>query len=332
MARNVNHWKNELPDIQLLADLSRVDCVDELFRPYLSLDDWRSEEYVDELFRPFLSAPVSRAIARQPVPSSLPAPPQTMRQGFDVVVRSAAHSCVAEKHEALMPPHVDNQLTPAPAQPPAVVEEKAPPVVLPRVAVPAPPPLPHEVREELLELRAEVMQAVHTRHLQTLMLCGVEPGAGTSFVAAQLTRLLAEYVQMKVALLTLLPSEEKKANRLSRRAAPRQLQFLLRRTELPNLAEIASANGTITLTELLCHCATTDVLQQMKAEFDLIVIDAPAVAMHSEVAALAALMDGVILVAEPNVTPLRRLDRAHRRLHKAHAQVLGMVFNRQRRH
>jgi hypothetical protein len=305
-----SNWKENQrePEISILADLS-VE-VDDLFRPYLQS----------------VAPPVQSSAA--PI---RPAPQSTSGQLFEVVIRSLTNFWPGSKSEALVP---QRQATVHPTAP----ERNAPAdcftrMVMPKAITPGLLPLSHEVREELLELRAEVMQAARTQQLQTLMLCGVEGAVGTSFVAGQLTRLLAEFAQMKVAFLTLAPNREKKSRRALSPAAsvlPR-VQFLLRRTELPNLVELASANGTITLTELLCHCPTADVLRQMKAEFDLIVIDAPAITMYSEAAALAALMDGVILVAEPHVTPLRRMDRAHRRLRKAHAKVLGMVFNRQRR-
>jgi Mrp family chromosome partitioning ATPase len=277
-------------------------------------------ESLDEMFQPYLAA---ASTARQPqtalpafIESSKPAGKMT-GQMFEVVLRSFAN---------LWP--MSEALTPRPPAPPP---ESFARTVVPRAAVAAAQPLPHEVREELLELRTEVMHAARTRRLQTLMLCGVEAGAGTSFVAHQLSRLLAEYAPLKVAFLTLVSGQEKKPKRPPQAAAPPRLQFLLRRTELPNLTEIASANGTISLTELLCHCSTPEVLRQIKAEFDLLVIDAPAIALYGEAALLAALMDGVILVAEPHVTPLRRMDRAERRLQKARAHVLGMVLNRQRR-
>jgi Mrp family chromosome partitioning ATPase len=328
MTHQAGHWKSDAnsDEIPLLADLNRNGRVNE----NALLADL--ENQVEEWFRSYLSAPVAQPFApAPPVPFEPATQRLSTRPGFDVVVRSVADLESPHSHEALV-----QQLS-APVAPLPQVPEAAPPpdsftsAVVPKTAATTAPPLPHNVQEELLELRTEVMQAVHTEHLQTLMICGVEPGAGTSFVAKELTRLLAEYAQMRVAFLTLLPCRDEPVNRLARRGRPTPLQFLLRRTELPNLVEIASARGAITLTELLCHCSTAEVLGQMKAEFDLIVMDAPAIARHGEAALLAALADGVILVAEPHVTPLRRMDRAHRRLHKARAKVLGMVFNRQRR-
>ena len=255
------------------------------------LADLNVESCVDEMFRPYLRLPEARE-------------------------RHLQVHTVAKNPAPEMTLPVENFL----------------PVIVPKAAAITPPSTPREVREELLELRAEVFHLARTKGLQTLMICGVESGVGTSFVAGQLSRLLAEFIRLKIAFLTVIPNREKKISRFGRRTELQpQIHFLLRRTELPNLAEIASSNGNISLSEFLGSCETSEVIRQMKEEFDLIVIDAPAIDSFSETALLAALMDGVVLVAEPHVTPLRRLDRAYNRLDKAHANVLGMVFNRQHR-
>ncbi|HEX4948217.1 MAG TPA: hypothetical protein VFZ34_16205 [Blastocatellia bacterium] len=321
MTRKVTNWKDQTGDqeIPILADLSIEHCVDELFRPYLP-----AETAVRQVTNP---AP---AVTAPSVSAASSAPKTRPEQFFAVLARSLESFWPTSTGQALVSSETASVPVRTTVSEAKSRDEHFTPVVVPKNVAVAAPPLPHAVREELLELRTEVMHAVRTERLQTLMICGVQSGAGTSFVAGQLTRILAEYAQLKIAFLTLVSSRERPAHRLTRRSPQTQVQFLLRRTELPNLAEIASANGAITLTELLCHCSTAEVLRQMKAEFDLIVIDTPAIGMYGETAVLAALMDGVILVAEPNVTPLRRMDRAHRRLHKARAKILGMVFNRQR--
>lgn len=311
MMHNSSVWTEGLGgnEIPILADLTEAS-LDDLFRLYCP------------------SAP--EPTEQLPLPHRSP-----MRgQSFDVIVRPLPQLCPVLPGPAPLPERTSLQLRTQQSLLPAEARatENFAEAIVPKAAAPIPPSLPHEQREELLDLRAEVMQAVRAQHLQTLMLCGVEPGAGTSVVARQLTRLLAEYAQMKVAFLPLLPGREKKRKWFARRASTPPLQFLLRATELPNLVEIASANGTIALTELLCHCAPLEVLKEMKDTFDLIVVDAPALATYSDAARLAALLDGVILVAEPNVTPLRQMDCAHQRLRKARANVLGMVFHRQERH
>ncbi len=198
------------------------------------------------------------------------------------------------------------------------------------------PPLPRELQQELLELCSEIRQATRLQPLQTLLICGVEAGVGASFVARCLSGSLAEFRQLRIALLTVVSAPI--ANGSSQRAAGgpgallrRDVDYLLFRTERPNLMEIASVQGDVTLTDLLCGAQMSVALQQLKREFDFIVIDTPTVTLHAEVALLAAMLDGVILVAQQHATSLRRMDQAYHRLGKVQANVLGIVLNRQQR-
>jgi Mrp family chromosome partitioning ATPase len=203
-------------------------------------------------------------------------------------------------------------------------------MVTPRHSLaPLTPPLSYELREELLGLCAELVQASKARKLQTLLLCGIEPGVGTSFLAQHLSRMLAEFRQLRIALLTVMSVHTPSRTKLRASVVRRNFDYLLFRTERPNLMEIASAQGAVTLSELLSGATASVALRQVQQEFDFIVIDAPAVAVYAEVALLAAMLDGVILVAEQHVTSLRQMDKAYHRLHQAQANVLGIVLNRQ---
>jgi protein-tyrosine kinase len=199
-------------------------------------------------------------------------------------------------------------------------------LVLPRsTEAPAQGTLPVTLREGLVELRAELLLAAQAERVQTVMLCGVEPGDGASFVAWHLSRLCAEFERLRVALLVV---EGRRAVASRRGNAAQDFGLLLRRTESPNLHEVVSPRGSLTLAELLAAAEPGALLARMKQQFDLIVIDGPPVASSADAALLAARVDGVILVARRNVTPLKRLDRAHGRLTRARARVLGLVFNR----
>lgn len=220
-------------------------------------------------------------------------------------------------------------IVPAPAE----MQARCNPMVATR-APEALSPLPATLREELLELCAEIVAATKSRPLQTLMISGIEAGVGASFVAKNLCRVLAEFKQLRVALLTVVrePLPVAGGARGGRNALTRRgFDYFLVRTERPNFMEIASAQGAVTLTELLGNAAASMTLPYLKQEFDFIVVDTPAVALHAEVALLAALMDGVILVAEQHATSLRKMDQAYDRLGKVQAHVLGIILNRQKR-
>jgi Mrp family chromosome partitioning ATPase len=217
---------------------------------------------------------------------------------------------------------------------PRVTAQPPPRLVLPRsTTAPAQLCLPVMLREGLVELRAELLLAAEAERLRTVLVSGVEPGDGASFVAWHLSRLCAEFERLRVALLLVEGRRDvTPRRRLSSTAegggAGQGCGLMLRRTEAPNLHEVVSPRGPLTLAELLAAAEPGALLAQMKRQFDLIVIDGPSVAASAEAALLAAQADGVILVARRNVTPLRRLDRAHRRLSRARARVLGIVFNR----
>lgn len=231
--------------------------------------------------------------------------------------------CVDEMFLGLAP-------APATALPPREPQRFRPMIAPRQTALATFPALPHACREELLGLCLEIVQIAKSQPLHTLMICGVERGVGASFVAQQLSRMLAEFSRLRIALLTVVSVQGQGVNNSRSSVVRREFDYLLVRTERPNLMEIASARGPVTLPELLGSGQTTAALRQMQQEFDFTVVDAPAVALHAEVALFAATLDGVILVAEQHATSLRQMDRAYSRLGKAQANVLGMVLNRQK--
>ncbi|HYE73167.1 MAG TPA: hypothetical protein VEF04_07550, partial [Blastocatellia bacterium] len=200
-------------------------------------------------------------------------------------------------------------------------------LVLPRSAsAPALLETPASLREGLVELRTELVLSVESNRLRTILISGIQSGDGASFVARHLSRLCAEYSRLRIALIVI--EGQRSIIRRSRRTTDQNLNLLLRRTEAANLQELTSTGGNITLSELLAETDMGIFMTHMKQNFDLVLMDVPSVATHSETVLLAAQADGVILVAQCNVTPLKQIDQVYQRLSKAKAQVLGVVFNR----
>lgn len=200
-------------------------------------------------------------------------------------------------------------------------------LVLPRsTKAPALLETPVTLREGLVELRTELVMAAEANRLSTILITGIQSGDGASFIAWHLSRLCAEYSRLRIALVVI--EGQRSIVRRSRNRNNQPFSLLLRRTESQNLQELTSTCGNITLSELLAGTEAGIFLSQMKQNFDLILLDVPSVATHSETALLASQADGIILVAQRNVTPLHQLDLTHKRLSKANAKVLGVVFNR----
>jgi capsular exopolysaccharide synthesis family protein len=84
---------------------------------------------------------------------------------------------------------------------------------------------------------------------------------------------------------------------------------------LPIPAEILSVGGF------------ADLLQEVRQEFDYILLDAPPVESTSDPAILAAQVDGILLVFDAQGTRKGALRRSIRSLEAVGANLLGMVMN-----
>ena len=70
-----------------------------------------------------------------------------------------------------------------------------------------------------------------------------------------------------------------------------------------------------------------DLLQEVRQEFDYILLDAPPVESTSDPAILAAQVDGILLVFDAQGTRKGALRRSIRRLEAVGANLLGTVMN-----
>lgn len=69
------------------------------------------------------------------------------------------------------------------------------------------------------------------------------------------------------------------------------------------------------------------ILRAASAGYDLVVVDTPPLALMSDAAQVAGLVDGVIVVVRPGVTERPALVRAFEQLSRVGAEVLGIVLN-----
>jgi capsular exopolysaccharide synthesis family protein len=79
--------------------------------------------------------------------------------------------------------------------------------------------------------------------------------------------------------------------------------------------------------EVLSSRRFTDFLQEMRQEFDCILLDAPPLGSTSDPAILAAQVDGVLLVFDARGTRKGALRRSIRSLEAVRANLLGTVMN-----
>ncbi len=93
------------------------------------------------------------------------------------------------------------------------------------------------------------------------------------------------------------------------------------------LSVVPAGSPTPHSAELLESPELWRLLEQAKTQYDLIVIDTPPLTGVTDAAAIAAVVDGVILVVREAVTDREALELTLKRLARVNGRVLGVVFN-----
>jgi capsular exopolysaccharide synthesis family protein len=99
----------------------------------------------------------------------------------------------------------------------------------------------------------------------------------------------------------------------------------LRPTPLDNLSLVVAGSPVPAAQRLLRSARMPQIVEELRATHDVLIIDTPAVLAHSEVALLARMVDDVVFVVRTGVTPTRDLTSAIGRLQGA--RIRGMVVN-----
>jgi tyrosine-protein kinase Etk/Wzc len=107
----------------------------------------------------------------------------------------------------------------------------------------------------------------------------------------------------------------------------RKLPEVMNRAVVPNLDLITSGTMHPNPVELLLSPAMAQLLQNLSAQYDLVLIDTPPILAVSDTQALAPHVGTVFLVARANVTSLGELRESTKRLSQVGVQVKGVVFN-----
>jgi polysaccharide biosynthesis transport protein len=102
---------------------------------------------------------------------------------------------------------------------------------------------------------------------------------------------------------------------------------VIQRAEEFNPAVITSGTLPSNPSELLSSKKIIQILENLKRDFDVVVIDSPSVLSVTDAVALAPTMDGVILVVKPGITKWGALQETLEQLKTVGGRVLGVVLN-----
>jgi len=99
-------------------------------------------------------------------------------------------------------------------------------------------------------------------------------------------------------------------------------------TEISNLDIITCGPKPPNPSELLGSSKMKSLLQELKEDYDYILIDTPPVAIVTDAAIMASVCDGTLLVISSGETIIEEAVKSRELLQNINANVLGVVFNK----
>ena len=184
--------------------------------------------------------------------------------------------------------------------------------------------VPAEYRNDFLQLSDIVLKTSERSLLKVMVVCGVENEDDASFVSNNLSLALAEHSHLRIARFQ-LPSLKHPARTTHPEAS---FRIKLNKTRVPNLFDITTLSGDVTLDQLLAECDVQQMTDMLKDRFDFVLIVTDAVNFSERIAPFAASTDGVVLVAKKENMYGQGMNTARKKLQGANARILGAVLNR----
>jgi capsular exopolysaccharide synthesis family protein len=197
---------------------------------------------------------------------------------------------------------------------------------------------PPEVVEEFRQLRDRLLLGSASHEIKTIAVCKANSGEGSSTVACHLAIAFANDPRMRVVLVdsdlghpglhTLLGVSQENGLSEILTEGVETTKEQLKRTVLHNLYVITSGASMSLQSIVSAPPVFTEVLETLKAEFSIVIVDTPPILSHDTALAVAAQCDGVILVVQAEQTRWEVAQEAQARLQRAGAKLLGVVLNR----
>ena len=102
---------------------------------------------------------------------------------------------------------------------------------------------------------------------------------------------------------------------------------VMKKTEVGNLSFISSGPVPENPSELLSSEVMGNFINEIRGEFDIIVIDCPPTLVVTDATVIGPLVDGVILVVKSGLLPRDAVERSKILLERNEIKILGVVLN-----
>jgi capsular exopolysaccharide synthesis family protein len=195
------------------------------------------------------------------------------------------------------------------------------------------------VAEAFRVLRTNLQFAAVDKELKVLLVTSTSPNEGKSTIAEYLAQSIsrtgkkvlaldADLINPTLHLRFGIPNQRGLSNLIM---GDVDLTTLAHLEEYPNLSVITSGPIPPNSSELLGSARMRHLMGRLREEYDVIVVDSPPILPVTDAIVISPLTDGVILVVQIGRTRAGEVRHAQEVLQEAHANLLGVVLNRDRR-
>lgn len=108
----------------------------------------------------------------------------------------------------------------------------------------------------------------------------------------------------------------------------KELQEVLLHTDIENMDIVFSGMHVPNPAELLNHSRFTNLIRDLREEYDYVIIDTPPLGSVIDSAIVAKISDGAVLVIESNAISYRFAQNVKDQLEKSNCRILGAVINK----
>ena len=192
-------------------------------------------------------------------------------------------------------------------------------------------------RDEITKLVRRLFQVSGTESPRVVVFAGTETGNGCSWLCARLGEFLASQINGSVCLLDCnfrspslhqefgLPNHYGLSDALSQNEGIRQY---LRPLSRPNFWLLSCGSPVANGQALLGSDRMRMLVQELRAEFDYVIVDAAPLDAGTDSIVLGGVSDGVVLVVRANSSRRDTAGKAMQEFHAANVPVRGVVLNR----
>lgn len=191
-------------------------------------------------------------------------------------------------------------------------------------------------RESFRRLRSSIQFLGSSRESSAFLITSGRPAEGKSTTSANLAIALAQG-ETKVCLVNAdmrRPTLEKLFHVTSAQGLSDHLRdpsvknILVPVPDTPDLVLVPAGPPPPNPGELLATNRFSQLLEELRTQFDVVLIDAPPVLSAADASAIASSVDGTIIVVDSNRTETDTLLRVRAEIDRAGGQVVGSILNR----